>query len=112
MTNATTVTAHRISNSATAITARACVVEFWPGVLKSNQTGSAAIGAGATATITITSVVVAKTLLMLLGYTSVSGNFQAANLTDLVLTNATTATVTTTTAAANLVAYIQAVEFV
>lgn len=100
LTDSTTVTATKQdadldSNSILSF----CVIEFFPGIIKSVQAGTIAITSGNTSnTDTITSVDTSKSMLIHLG-TSTTGGFTAMDdiehiLTRITLTNATTITAT------------------
>lgn len=93
LTNATTVTATR-GGTTEDVTVSFEVVEYWPGVLRSVQRGTVAVGTPAT----ITSVTTAKSLLTYLGCVgaTTTGGEWGAQEPKLVLTNATTVTASAT----------------
>lgn len=94
LTNATTITAERTGNVA-AIDISYFIIEFYPGIVKSNQSGTIAI-TGTSNTDTITSVDTSKSICVYLGelVTTASTAIQYINstLTRVTLTNATTVT--------------------
>lgn len=112
LTNSTTVTAVRSGGSGT-VTAAFTIIEFVPGVIKSNQAGTIALATVASNTATITAVNTSKATVINLGNMtddSVSGNGQRWTV-RLTLTNATTVTATHGSANDNLTASYQVVEF-
>lgn len=118
LTNATTLTITINFNAGYYTTCRYTVVEFMPGVIRSNQSGTISVASGATSnTATITSVNTAKSFVLPLGTTEDSNAVPPssdpnAQWFTLTLTNATTVTALRNTAAAvnNVVGY-QVVEF-
>lgn len=94
LTNATTVTASRIGPALLSYV-KFCVVEFYPGLVKSNQSGTIAI-TGTSNTATITAVDTAKSICVYLGNTSTTASsaIQYINsaLVRVTLTNTTTVT--------------------
>lgn len=94
LTNATTVTASHAANDANALLVPFLVVEFYPGVIKSVQIGTADPNGGTSATSTITTVNTGKSVVLSLGATSAAGGAGiATNSWRFTLTNATTVTV-------------------
>lgn len=94
LTNTTTVTATRFTTEATAFVMQFIVVEFNTGVLNSVQRGITNVNGGTSTAVTITSVNTAKTFVSHLGRAlNASGGSPQTRDTKLVLTNATTLTV-------------------
>ena len=109
LTNSTTVTATKAGSNSN-IVAGFCVVEFYPGVVKSVQRGSRA---GFNATSTITEVNTGKVWVMHLGYVGVVGNtyFPEYDAVRCELTNSTTLTMKNSNAGGATFFYWQVVEF-
>ena len=96
--NATQVTTTR-SGTTGSITTGFCLLEFQPGILKSNQQTFVSIGSGvATGTTTISSVNLSQAMIMFGGFRS---NAFQADLPRLTLTNSTTLTATRNNTPAN-----------
>jgi hypothetical protein len=114
LTNATTVTAVKTTAANTEIIAFE-VIEFYPGVLRSVQRGVISSAGVATNTATITAVTVAKASVVTLAWTGVAsggGGEMQQTTAHVVLTNATTVTLTRGSAVAgSLVGGYQVVEF-
>jgi hypothetical protein len=114
LTNATTVTAVKTTAANTEIIAFE-VIEFYPGVLRSVQRGVISSAGVATNTATITAVTVAKASVVTLAWTGVAsggGGEMQQTTAHVVLTNATTVTLTRGSAVAgSLVGGYQVLEF-
>jgi len=115
LTNATTVTATRV-HSDIAMIISFCIVEFYPGIVKSNQSGTITLGVSDTsATDTINSVDKTKSICVYLGNTTNNANDDTAD-TDITFSRLTlydSTTVKATRIASgniNIVSY-QVVEF-
>lgn len=115
LTNSTTVTGYQSISGGADMVFSFVVVEYHPGIVKSIQAGTIAVGGGASATATVTAVNTAKSMLVWRGFKMSTG---AAPNTDAwatktVLTNATTVTANRVTADAlnNITAYFGLVEF-
>lgn len=115
LTNSTTVTGKQSPSGGVNMTFSYEVIEFYPGILKSKQTGTVSVGGSASATATVTSVNTAKSQLAFQGYRigTSAGPTTDAYATTLVLTNGTTITAARNTAdgANTITAYFQLVEF-
>lgn len=103
LTNATTVTLTRVSNSAVTRTSYYTVVQFKAAVVNSLQRGTIAQAAATSGTATITSVTTTKAFVNWANE-SANGNHNTV-LTGLALTNATTVTSDTNTAGSPTTAY-------
>ena len=111
LTNATTITGTRVTANAT-LTIAFMVLEFWPGIIKSNQLGTINTGAATSNTETITAVRVAKTVVFYLGaITNEVLGYGSRNTGTMVLTNATTVTFTRGNASDQLIGSYQVIEF-
>lgn len=115
LTNSTTVTGYQSVSGGADMVFSFVVVEYLPGIVKSIQAGTVAVGVNASATATVTAVNTAKSMLVWRGFRVSTG---AAPNTDswatkTVLTNATTVTANRITADANnnITAYFGLVEF-
>jgi len=121
LTNTTTVTAYRnTDNPGLDPVVQYCVVEFMPGIVKSNQTGTITVAYTSipdekTHTATINSVNKDKSFVSHLGFTSDSGysTFSSARhvITNTELTDATTVTITRTGYYTDTTAGYQVIEF-
>lgn len=114
LTNSTTVTAARYGSHSD-IWVRVCIIEFYPGVVKSSQTGNIALS-GTSGTDSINSVNTNKSMLLYLGHTtnSIGTTLDSAQseLPRITLTNATTITATRYESVEYIVTvYHQVVEF-
>lgn len=102
LTNATTVTANMGANAGNAVFSYE-VMEYFPGVLKSLQRGTVAVGTGASATATVTTITTLKARTTPVGWSMTTALGPTADQWALksVLTNTTTITCDRVTADAN-----------
>ena len=115
LTNSTTVTGKQSVSGGATMSFSYEVIEFMPGVIKSKQTGTVAVGGAASATATVTAVDMAKAQLMFHGYRM---STSAGPTTDAYALNTRLTATTTVTSARNvadganpITAYFQLVEF-
>ena len=115
LTNSTTVTGYQSPSGGVDMVFSFVVVEFHPGIVKSLQAGTIAVGANASATATVTAVNTAKSMLVWRGFkmSTVAAPNTDSWATKCVLTNSTTVTANRITADANnnITAYFGLVEF-
>jgi hypothetical protein len=95
LTDATTLTVTRDTSHVTnTVTAYICVIECWPSMVKSVQSGTIAIGSGDTSVAqNVSAVNVNYSALFWNGYTTAGGGIANANYMRSVLTNSTTITI-------------------
>lgn len=121
LTNSTTITATRdgidLEEDPSNIDISYSILEFYPGIIKSIQSGTITIpSASTTHTATISAVNTGKTLISFLGLSPTPGSggnvvTQSSNLASLTLTNSTTITATRTASSASTIVSYQVIEF-
>ena len=111
LTNSTTVTASvATSPGAGSVVVSFELVEYWPGVIKSIQSGTISVTGGTSHTATITAVKIAKSELDFLGSTTTTTGPDQNEWAHVYLTNTTTVTATVGVNSGTQVASYQVVE--